>query len=86
MKFEDDFDDEGNEISVLVPKSKEDRADVESYMREALKEQGIEHLLPNGRENTLQMLTISVELAKTALEEKNEKMLKTAIWGSSTRH
>ena len=80
-EFEDDFDDEGNEISVLVPKSKGDREDVENYMREALKEKGIEHLLPNGRENKLQMLTISVELAKTALEENNEKMFEDSNMG-----
>ena len=38
--YESDIDDDGEEISILVPKSDKDRMDTEQYMIDTLKEQG----------------------------------------------
>lgn len=65
--LEEDFDDEtGDCYSRLTAKSEKDRRDTETYMRDALEENG----LPRLRED--EVLTVSAMLAMTALEEGDE--------------
>ena len=43
--YEFDVDEDGEEVSVLVPKSEKDRRDTEEYMLETLRKQGMEDVL-----------------------------------------
>lgn len=73
---EEDCDDEGEIVSVIVPKSDQDRADTEHYMCETLQNIGIHNLL-QGKE----ILTVSTKLALTALESQDEKMFEDSNMG-----
>lgn len=65
--YDYDVDDDGEEISVLVPKSDKDRQDQETYMLETLREQGMEDVLKYA-----DILTVSALLASEALNGKDE--------------
>lgn len=65
--YESDIDEEGEEISILVPKSDKDRADTEQYMIDTLKEQGMSDLLK------YDILTVSAKLGMEAIERKDEE-------------
>lgn len=73
---EEDCDDEGEIISVIVPKSDKDRMDTELYMCNTLRDIGIPSL-SQGKE----ILTVSTKLALTALEEHNEEMFEASNIG-----
>lgn len=64
--YEDDVDDNGDEISVLVPKSDKDRLDTENYMIDTLSEQGMSDIL------RYSILTVSAKLALEALKNNDE--------------
>lgn len=67
--YECDVDEDGNEISELVPKSEKDRQDTEKYMLETLQEQGLEDVLKYA-----DILTVSAYLATEAIKNRNEEM------------
>lgn len=73
---EEDCDDEGEIISVIVPKSDKDRMDTELYMCNTLRDIGIPSL-SQGKE----ILTVSTKLALTALEEHNKEMFEASNIG-----
>lgn len=60
--YDYDVDDDGEEISILVPKSEKDRRDQEEYMLETLREQGMEDVLKYA-----DILTVSALLATEAI-------------------
>lgn len=64
--YEDDVDDNGEEVSVLVPKSATDRSDTEKYMIDTLCEQGMSDMLQYS------ILTVSAKLALEALKNNDE--------------
>ena len=64
--YEYDVDDEGEEISVLVPKSEKDRMDTEAYMIQTLQEQGMSEILK------YDILTVSAKLGMEALAAGDE--------------
>ena len=66
--LEEDTDDEGDIISVLVAKPEKDRRETEAYMLRTLRENNIQ--LDANKE----ILTISTLLAKTALEKNKEEL------------
>lgn len=66
---EEDCDDDGEIISVIVPKSDKDRIDTELYMCNTLQDIGIPNL-SQGKE----ILTVSTKLALAALEAQDEEM------------
>ena len=74
--YDYDVDDEGEEISVLVPKSDRDRQDQENYMVETLREQGMEDVLKYA-----DILTVSALLATEALKNNNEEMFEQSNIG-----
>ncbi|MCI5726963.1 MAG: dynamin family protein [Clostridium sp.] len=74
--YDYDVDDEGEEISVLVPKSDKDRQDQENYMIETLREQGMEDVLKYA-----DILTVSALLATEALANNNEEMFEQSNIG-----
>ena len=74
--YDYDVDDEGEEISVLVPKSDKDRQDQENYMIETLREQGMEDVLKYA-----DVLTVSALLATEALANSNEEMFEQSNIG-----
>lgn len=74
--YDYDVDDEGNEISVLVPKSEKDRQDQETYMLETLREQGMEDVLKYA-----DILTVSALLATEALANNDERMFEQSNIG-----
>ena len=74
--YEFDVDEEGEEISVLRPKSEKDRIDQENYMLDTLKEQGMEDVLKYA-----DILTISTKLANEALLDNNEAMFEQSNMG-----
>ena len=65
--YDYDLDDDGEEISILVPKSEKDREDTEAYMIQTLSEQGMSDLL------RYDILTVSAKLALEALADGNEE-------------
>ena len=67
--YEYDVDDDGNEISVLQPKSEKDRHDQEEYMLNTLREQGMDDVLKYA-----EILTVSAKLATEALKNNDETM------------
>lgn len=67
--YDFDVDDDGNEISSLVPKSEKDRRDQEQYMLDTLREQNMEDVLKYA-----DILTVSTLLANEALKNNDEKM------------
>lgn len=73
--YESDIDDEGEEISILVPKSEKDRSDTERYMVDTLKEQGMSDLLK------YDILTVSAKLAVNAIEKNDEEMFEQSNMG-----
>lgn len=70
-----DFDEDGQEISILVAKNEKDRRDTEEYMKQTLAEQGISDLLK------YDILTVSAKLALEALETGNEKLFEESNMG-----
>lgn len=74
--YESDIDDEGEEISILVPKCDKDRTDTEQYMIETLKEQGMSDLLKYN------ILTVSAKLAVEAIEKNDEKLFEQSNMGA----
>lgn len=74
--YEADIDDEGEEISILVPKCDKDRADTEQYMIDTLKEQGMSDLLK------YDILTVSAKLAVEAIEKKDEELFEQSNIGA----
>ena len=70
---EEDCDDDGEIVSVLVPKSDKDRKDTEDYICHTLMENEINNL-DRGKE----ILTVSVKLALNALIDQNEEMFKAS--------
>lgn len=74
--YEFDIDDEGNEISILRPKSEKDRNDQENYMLTTLQEQGMEDVLKYAN-----ILTVSVKLANEALASGDEEMFEQSNIG-----
>ncbi len=73
--YEYDVDDEGEEISVLVPKTDKDRADTEAYMKETLAEQGMSDILK------YDILTVSAKLAVEALQRQDETLFEQSNMG-----
>jgi len=73
---EEDCDDDGEIISVLVPKSDKDRRDTEDYICSTLQDIGISNLV-QGKE----ILTVSTKLAMTALEQNDGAMFKASNIG-----
>lgn len=73
--YESDIDDEGEEISILVPKCDKDRADTEQYMIDTLKKQGMSDLLK------YDILTVSAKLAVEAFEKNDEKLFEQSNMG-----
>lgn len=67
--YEEDEDEEGNLIQILVPKSDKDRKDVEDYMYETLNEHNISNIL-----NNRSILTVSSKLAKEAIKNNDVKL------------
>lgn len=74
--YDYDVDDDGEEISVLVPKSEKDRQDQENYMLNTLREQGMEDVLKYA-----DILTVSALLATEALANNNEEMFEQSNIG-----
>lgn len=74
--YDYDVDDDGNEITILVPKTDKDRADQENYMRETLREQGMEDVLKYA-----DILTVSAYLATEAIKSGNELMFEQSNIG-----
>ncbi len=72
--LDEDCDDDGNIIPILVPKSDDDRRSTENYMKKALGENGIRL----GDEN---ILTISAFLGLTALEKGDEALFESSNMG-----
>ncbi len=75
-KYDFDIDEDGEEISILMPKSEKDRKDQEEYMIETLKEQNMEDVL-----KLADILTISTLLANEALEYDDEEMFEQSNMG-----
>lgn len=73
---EEDCDDDGEIVSVIVPKSDKDRMDTELYMCNTLRDIGIP-TLSQGKE----ILTVSTKLALTALENHDEEMFQASNIG-----
>lgn len=67
--YDFDVDDDGDEISILVPKSEKDRKDQEQYMLDTLREQGMQDVLKYA-----EILTVSALLATEAISSNNEEM------------
>lgn len=74
--YESDVDDEGEEISILVPKCEKDRSDTEQYMIDTLSEQGMSDLLK------YDILTVSAKLAVEALEKNDEDLFEQSNMGA----
>lgn len=74
--FDYEIDDDGDEISILVPKSDKDRKDQEEYMLKTLREQGLEEVLKYA-----DILTVSAYLAVEALKNKDEIMFEQSNMG-----
>lgn len=74
--YESDVDDEGEEISILVPKCEKDRSDTEQYMIDTLSEQGMSDLLK------YDILTVSAKLAVEALEKNDEGLFEQSNMGA----
>ena len=74
--YDFDVDDEGEEISILVPKSEKDRKDQERYMLDTLREQGMEDVLKYA-----DILTVSALLATEAIEKQDEEMFEQSNMG-----
>lgn len=73
--YDMDIDDDGEEISILVPKPEKDRNDTEQYMIQTLQEQGMEDLLK------YDILTVSAKLALEALKSRDEEMFEQSHMG-----
>lgn len=73
---EEDCDDDGEIISILMPKSDKDRNDTERYMLDELKKNGISDF-SSGKE----LLTISTKLALTSLKNQDEEMFESSNIG-----
>ena len=74
--YDYDVDDDGEEISILVPKSEKDRKDQENYMLETLREQGMEDVLKYA-----DILTVSALLATEAIKNNDEEMFEQSNMG-----
>ena len=74
--YEFDVDDDGEEISILRPKSEKDRNDQEEYMLTTLQEQGMEDVLKYAN-----ILTVSAKLANEALIAGDEEMFDQSNMG-----
>ena len=74
--YDYDEDDDGEEISILVPKSEEDRNAQEAYMLETLREQGMEDVLKYA-----DILTVSALLATEAIKNNDEEMFQQSNIG-----
>lgn len=74
--YDYDVDEDGEEISVLVPKSEKDRKDQENYMLETLQEQGMEDVLKYA-----DILTVSALLATEAIKNNDEAMFEQSNVG-----
>lgn len=74
--YESDVDEEGEEISILVPKCEKDRSDTEQYMIDTLSEQGMSDLLK------YDILTVSARLAVEALERNDEELFEQSNMGA----
>lgn len=74
--YEFDVDDDGEEISILRPKSEKDRKDQEEYMLSTLQEQGMEDVLKYAN-----ILTVSAKLANEALAAGDEEMFEQSNMG-----
>lgn len=74
--YDYDVDDDGEEISILVPKSEKDRKDQEEYMLETLREQGMEDVLKYA-----DILTVSALLATEAIKNNDEVMFEQSNIG-----
>ena len=74
--MEDELDDDGEIIgAVLYPKSQEDRAATEQYMRETLRKENVDLYKKGG------ILTVSAKLALNALEKKDENLFRDSHMG-----
>lgn len=74
--YDCDVDEDGEEISILVPKSEKDRKDQEDYMLETLREQGMEDVLKYA-----DILTVSALLATEAIKNNDEHMFEQSNIG-----
>lgn len=74
--YDFDVDDDGNEISILIPKSERDRADQEQYMLDTLREQCMEDVLKYA-----DILTVSALLATEAIKSNDEAMFEQSNMG-----
>ena len=74
--YDFDVDDDGNEISILIPKSEKDRADQEQYMLDTLREQGMEDVLKYA-----DILTVSALLATEAIKSNDEAIFEQSNMG-----
>jgi len=67
--YEDDLDENGDIVSILCPKSDKDRKDMEQYILDTLRKDGMEDVLKYA-----DILTVSALLATEAIKNKDEKM------------
>lgn len=74
--YEFDVDEDGEEISILVPKSEKDRKDQENYMLETLMNQGMGDVLKYA-----DILTVSAYLAAEAIRTNDETMFEQSNMG-----
>lgn len=74
--YDFDVDDDGNEISILIPKSEKDRVDQEQYMLDTLREQGMEDVLKYA-----DILTVSALLATEAIKSNDEAIFEQSNMG-----
>lgn len=71
-----DVDEEGEEVSILIPKNEKDRKDQEEYMLNTLREQGMEDVLKYA-----DILTVSALLATKAIEKEDESLFEQSNMG-----
>lgn len=74
--YEFDEDEDGEEISILVPKSEKSRRETEEYMLETLREHGMEDVLKYA-----DILTVSAYLATEAINNHDEEMFQQSNMG-----
>ena len=73
---DENIDEDGDLISVLVAKSEKDRKDTEDYICNTLRDNGIA-----GLDRDREILTVSTKLALTALENEDEQMFEESNIG-----
>ncbi|HYE82378.1 MAG TPA: dynamin family protein [Clostridia bacterium] len=71
--YDEDADDEGNIIKKLAAKSDKDRKDVEDYLLETIRQEGLEDILEYS-----EILTISTKLAQEGIRENDRTVFESS--------